>query len=246
MQMNDDGGGGGGDEGRPGGVATTDTSAGGMGPSRPDDDAGAPTVDDGGSSGAVHRRHAHHNRRYRGVYHEPDKGLWRARLYWRGKHTTLGRYSTPEAAARAHDRAAIYVFGPSLAITNFRDQAVERAVVDQLLLLPRDEFQFHGKVAARLVELRRLVQQQPRAPYVQVERDARARRRAAASAALGCWVEENPGRRHHQCRSTPSSTALRRLLESSMWRALILAAVLVPPTLPAVSSRGEAMLDSLV
>lgn len=57
--------------------------------------------------------------RYRGITYEQSKKLWRARVYVRGKHVTLGRYPTSETAARAHDAAMVFLFGQR-ATTNFR------------------------------------------------------------------------------------------------------------------------------
>jgi hypothetical protein len=55
---------------------------------------------------------------YRGVSYESGLYKWRARLYCRGQHVTLGRFATAEEAARAYDRAAWYVFKED-AVTNF-------------------------------------------------------------------------------------------------------------------------------
>jgi hypothetical protein len=57
--------------------------------------------------------------RLRGVTYEPPKGTWRSRLYFKGRHVTLGRYKSGELAARAHDVAALFVFGPGASV-NFR------------------------------------------------------------------------------------------------------------------------------
>lgn len=57
--------------------------------------------------------------RYRGVNQEYPKRVWRARIYYKGRHVTLGRYKSSELAAKAHDAAACFVFG-ARAVTNFR------------------------------------------------------------------------------------------------------------------------------
>jgi hypothetical protein len=54
----------------------------------------------------------------RGVTYDAVTKKWRARLYCRGRHIDLGRYATALLAARAHDRAANYVFKEN-ALTNF-------------------------------------------------------------------------------------------------------------------------------
>lgn len=109
--------------------------------------------------------------RYRGVYHEISKKVWRARIYWRGTHTTIGRFSTAEAAARAHDAAAMYVFGRGLAATNFPSTTSSSATTQ----LPAF---FRDNVKERLRKLRSVVRQDDRAATraaaVQLVRDAAA------------------------------------------------------------------------
>jgi len=155
-------------------------------------------------------------RRYRGVYYESDKKLWRARIYWRGAHTTLGRFPTAESAARAHDRASIYVFGPAVAVTNFTVVASSCSDASQLTAGFRDN------VVARLIRLRSVARQAAHDPSVQKVREARARRLVAAAKALGAHRSVEPN-----CRESLES--LHRLVQSSRWQALILAAVLAPP-----------------
>ncbi len=46
---------------------------------------------------------------YRGVTFERITKKWRARIYHRDRHVTLGRFASPAEAAVAHDRAAYYV-----------------------------------------------------------------------------------------------------------------------------------------
>jgi AP2 domain len=153
--------------------------------------------------------------RYRGVYYEADKKLWRARIYWRGAHTTIGRFSTAEAAARAHDRAAVYVFGPAAAVTNFVLIAASSCDTRQLKASG-----LRDKVVARLARLRTEARQAACSPYLQSVRNARDRRLSAASKALGVrWVDSN-------------GDSVEALVQNRRWRALILAAVLAPPFEP--------------
>ena len=63
---------------------------------------------------------------FRGVSFDALNELWRARLYWRGRHLTLGRFATATQAAFAHDRAAVYVLGAE-ASTNFGVEAARRS-----------------------------------------------------------------------------------------------------------------------
>jgi hypothetical protein len=58
------------------------------------------------------------DRAYRGVSYEALVDKWRARLYCGGQHVTLGRFATPEEAARAYDRVAWYV-SKEHTVTNF-------------------------------------------------------------------------------------------------------------------------------
>jgi hypothetical protein len=161
--------------------------------------------------------------RYRGVYHERDKGLWRARIYWRGAHTTIGRFPTAESAARAHDRASIYVFGAAAAVTNFTVVASSCSDARQLTAGLRDN------VVARLVRLRSATRQAAHDPSLQKAREARARRLVAASKALGAHRSVEP------TSSRESLETLHRLVQSSRWQALILAAVLAPSPPLAIS-----------
>lgn len=57
-------------------------------------------------------------RRYRGVSQEAHNKKWRARIYCQGIHVTLGRFSSAREAARAHDRAACFLYQDK-AMTNF-------------------------------------------------------------------------------------------------------------------------------
>lgn len=56
--------------------------------------------------------------RLRGVTFDPNTRKWRARLYAKGRHIALGRYPTQVMAAKAHDCAALYVYGDD-ALTNY-------------------------------------------------------------------------------------------------------------------------------
>lgn len=49
--------------------------------------------------------------RFKGVYWEAKKRLWRARIAVDKKYKSLGRYKVEEDAARAYDRAARVYFG---------------------------------------------------------------------------------------------------------------------------------------
>jgi hypothetical protein len=142
-------------------------------------------------------------RRYRGVYHESKKGLWRARIYWRGTHTTIGRYPTAEAAARAHDSAAVYVFGPELAVTNF---LARRSTCEASQFAAC----FGDNVRARLLALRNMIRQGDGDSFVLEERAAKARRFAAASTALN-WPGQH-GRSRAMLRHTLHIRSLQALV----------------------------------
>lgn len=61
---------------------------------------------------------------FKGVYRDTRPGKWRAVLRVNGRARTLGRYASPEEAAKAYDEAAIAHFG-EFALTNsvMRDRA---------------------------------------------------------------------------------------------------------------------------
>jgi hypothetical protein len=88
--------------------------------------------------------------RYRGVTFDRPKAQWRARLYCRGTHVTLGRFATEILAARAHDRAAYHVHG-ARAATNF---GVESAREDLESLLLSEPHTVYCTWYRRLTELR--------------------------------------------------------------------------------------------
>lgn len=62
---------------------------------------------------------------YKGVAWRHDRSCWFARIYLDGKQMYIGRYDTPEAAARAYDQRARELFG-EFARLNF-PQPGERA-----------------------------------------------------------------------------------------------------------------------
>ncbi len=55
---------------------------------------------------------------YKGIAKKDDEKRWLARIKVDGKLQNLGRYETPEQAARAYDEAAVRFFG-EFALTNF-------------------------------------------------------------------------------------------------------------------------------
>jgi hypothetical protein len=112
--------------------------------------------------------------RHRGVSYEKRNCLWRARLYCKGNHTTLGRFKTAELAARAYDRAAVFVYGGH-AVTNF---GINAAQIDVNL------HPFVRYLAHKLSSLREAVVRDQEASVKPSERHASAIRRAAAAAAF--------------------------------------------------------------
>jgi hypothetical protein len=57
---------------------------------------------------------------YKGVHRVKESGRWRARINVNGKRIFIGDFTSPEAAARAYDTAAIKHHG-DFAYLNFRD-----------------------------------------------------------------------------------------------------------------------------
>ncbi|WIA42176.1 hypothetical protein OEZ86_009440 [Tetradesmus obliquus] len=57
-------------------------------------------------------------RRLRGLSWNKTHQLWRVRIYYNGKLRFVGRFEDAITAARAYDKAAVYLYGAS-AITNF-------------------------------------------------------------------------------------------------------------------------------
>jgi hypothetical protein len=55
---------------------------------------------------------------YRGVSQNGKSGLWHAQIKLHGKQTYLGRFTTPEAAARCYDKAAAAHFGDFARLNN--------------------------------------------------------------------------------------------------------------------------------
>lgn len=134
----------------------------------------------GGQSKNMDQKHPHQQQRYRGVSCEKRKGVWRARLYSKGEHTTLGRFPTAELAARSHDQAAVFVLGDR-AKTNF-GVASARA---ELAQISADDARHARRPFRRLVELREAVRRdQQESRLLPDEWQARAMRQAAATAAL--------------------------------------------------------------
>lgn len=56
---------------------------------------------------------------YKGVYFDKSKNLYTVRIVIDGKHTHIGRYKTPEEAAKAYDEAALKYYG-EFANLNFK------------------------------------------------------------------------------------------------------------------------------
>lgn len=119
-----------------------------------------------------------HQPRFRGINYEKRKGVWRARLYYKGEHVTIGRFPTAKLAARAHDRAAVWCLGDR-ARTNFGIASaraeLERALDKRLTL--------SWSPQPKLVALRELVRKEW-TQFPVDEQQARAIRRAAAVAAF--------------------------------------------------------------
>jgi len=114
------------------------------------------------------------------VSFETRNGAWRARLYCRSQHTTLGRFPTAELAAKSHDLAAVFVMGDR-AITNFGVAPARENLapfLDDQLRTKRCSFR-------RLVELREAVLRDQGSQLVPDERRARTLRQAAAAIAFG-------------------------------------------------------------
>jgi hypothetical protein len=130
--------------------------------------------------------------RFRGVNYEKGKGVWRARLYCKGQHTTLGRHPTAEQAARAHDEAAVFVLGDR-APTNFGCASYDAAKLERLFLggVIRKR-----RPVLRLLALREAVhQEQKAAPAIIPDgRQAHAMRLVAAAAALFTHTSPCQGR----------------------------------------------------
>jgi len=55
---------------------------------------------------------------YKGITFDKSSEKWRAQIKVNGKHITLGRYTTPEDAARVYDNAAFEYYG-EFAYLNF-------------------------------------------------------------------------------------------------------------------------------
>ena len=64
------------------------------------------------------RRYRNNTSGYKGVTWHAAASCWRARIVVAGRKRSLGLHSTPEAAARAYDAAAVDVFG-AFAALNF-------------------------------------------------------------------------------------------------------------------------------
>lgn len=144
--------------------------------------------------------------RYRGVTYE-HKGVWRSRIYYKGRHITLGRHATRDQAARAHDAAASFVFGP-VATTNFR---YVRAVSGASKSLP-----FGAYVKKQLMALRQIVAQPAACGQ---KNDAQLLRAEAAAVAFAC------GRR---VESTGSHSGMHRAWAECAFRAAIAVAARLP------------------
>lgn len=142
-------------------------------------------------------RNGSQQRQYRGVTFEKNTAKWRARLYWRGNHLTLGRFKTAELAAGAYDEAAVFVWGPD-ATTN-----LGHVRSHDVNLLKRCNYR-------RLLALREQVEQVQET--IPDEARMRAARFAAACYALNIPIERAPSH-------PPNRKAL-----SGAWKALVLAA----------------------
>jgi len=70
--------------------------------------------DNAGNSGLL----PHNTSGFRGVSKNSHSGKWHAQIKLKGKQTYLGRFDTPEEAARCYDRAAKQHFG-EFATTNY-------------------------------------------------------------------------------------------------------------------------------
>jgi len=126
------------------------------------------------------RQHQPAQPRYRGVSFETRNGAWRARLYCRSQHTTLGRFPTAELAAKSHDLAAVFVMGDK-AITNFGVAPAR----ENLARFVNDQSRTKRCSFRRLVELREAVLRDHGSQAVPDERHARALRQLAAAIAFG-------------------------------------------------------------
>lgn len=141
-------------------------------------------------------------RQYRGVTYEKNTAKWRARLYSRGTHLTLGRFQTAELAASAHDAAAIFVWGEgartNLGHEHARDfDVVKRCNYQRLLALREETGRSHHTRAD--------------------DAKLRAARFAAACYALGVPIDRSL-----------SHASNRTARFSGAWKALVLVAVRCP------------------
>jgi hypothetical protein len=126
-----------------------------------------------------HQHQQNQQARYRGVSLEKRNGAWRARLYCRCNHTTLGRFPNAEQAACSHDQAAVFVMGDR-AVTNFGIAAAREG----LKLLLADPVTTKRCSFRRLVVLREAVLRDQESQGVPNERRARSLRAAAAAIAF--------------------------------------------------------------
>lgn len=67
------------------------------------------------------RRHRNSRYPYKGIARDKSGRYWRAAIYVNGRRKDIGRFATPEEAARAYDEAAVRYFG-EFARTNFNVQ----------------------------------------------------------------------------------------------------------------------------
>lgn len=173
---------------------------------------------------------------FKGVSYEKAKGVWRSRLYCKGQHITLGRYPTPELAARAHDVAAFFVYGNSASV-NFR--------VDPGTFI--SEFNFGRSAKTRLAELRQAVLWDQSRAQLPGEEETRAIRIAAADAAfraagLDQWRACMAAAAAAPVESAPAAAPADGCCPRSeqAWKALVLVAARSSPTTGRASSLAAA------
>lgn len=183
------------------------------------------------TSGAqVHTSDQQNPTSLRGVSYEKRKGVWRARLYCKGRHIPLGRFRDAESAARAHDHAAVFVFGDR-AVTNL---GIASARV-QLERLSVERTFRNWRLFRKLTALREAVRKDQQGMHlIPDECRARAMRQVAAAFAISfCDVQmhsKSTKRAGHALgRSVSARFSLVRRNQrdevDAPWKALVLAAM---------------------